>query len=85
MIDTDAGTDDAWAIFLCLAAHRNPSIPFRIVGITTTHGNCKVDNVTVNVTRILETAQEANVSFKYSIKCVNTYICNLMNIQALDS
>ncbi|CAG7823057.1 unnamed protein product, partial [Allacma fusca] len=38
LIDTDAGTDDAWAIFMCLAAHRDPNIPFKVVGLTCVTG-----------------------------------------------
>jgi len=61
VIDTDAGTDDAWAIFMLLRAHQDPLHPIRIVGITTTHGNTGVDNVTINVTRTLDTVHETNV------------------------
>ena len=66
MIDTDAGTDDAWALFMALAAHQNPDIPFRIVGFTCVQGNTSVDNVAVNVTRTLQTAGISNVSNNFS-------------------
>ncbi|CAG7837635.1 unnamed protein product [Allacma fusca] len=61
LIDTDAGTDDAWAIFMCLAAHHDPKIPLKVVGLTCVTGNTAVDNVTVNVTRTLQTVGEANI------------------------
>ena len=63
MIDTDAGTDDAWALLMCLAAHKNESIPFKIEAITCTHGNTTVDNVTKNVTRTLQTVNETTASY----------------------
>lgn len=61
LIDTDAGVDDATAIFLCLAAHKNPEIKLKIVGITCVSGNTCVDNVCINVTRILNTAEVEDV------------------------
>lgn len=61
LIDTDAGIDDAWAIFLMLQAHQNQNIPLNIVGVTTTHGNTGVDNVTLNVARILDAALQNDV------------------------
>lgn len=62
LIDTDAGTDDAWAIFLALAAHKAYDITgLKIVGLTTGCGNSSVDNVSINVTRTLETADENSV------------------------
>ncbi|CAG7786792.1 unnamed protein product, partial [Allacma fusca] len=60
LIDTDAGVDDAWAIFMCLAAHRDPHVPFKVVGLTCVTGNTGVDNVTMNVTRTLQTVGEEN-------------------------
>lgn len=45
LIDTDAGVDDATAIFFCLSAHENPEIKLKIVGITFVSGNTSVDNV----------------------------------------
>ena len=63
MIDTDAGTDDAWAIFTILAAHRDPSINIRLVGITCVHGNTDVDGVVMNVRRALNAANVSDVSF----------------------
>lgn len=62
LIDTDAGVDDATAIFLCLAAHKNPERKLKIVGITCVSGNTSVDNVCINVTRILNTAKVDDVN-----------------------
>lgn len=61
MIDTDAGIDDAWAIFLCLRAHQDPAVPLTIVGITASHGNTGIDNVTRNIGHVLEAANAENV------------------------
>ncbi|XP_066989767.1 nucleoside hydrolase-like isoform X3 [Macrobrachium rosenbergii] len=54
IIDTDAGLDDALAIFMALAAHKKKQI--EVIAITTVQGNTKVENVNSNVLRILETA-----------------------------
>jgi len=61
LIDTDAGLDDALAIIMALRAHRDPKIPFKIIGITCVAGNTEVDPVTINVTRILEIMGETEV------------------------
>jgi purine nucleosidase len=57
LIDTDPGIDDALAILLALAS---PEI--QIEGITTVHGNCSVDQATVNALSILELAGAGNIS-----------------------
>ena len=74
VIDTDAGMDDAWAIFTILRAHRDPFKAIRLVGITCVDGNTKLDNVVVNVTRTLEAGNALDVSlipiivnFSYSL------------------
>ena len=56
LIDTDAGIDDCLALFLAAAAHKDPEIPFKIVGITCVNGNTDVDNVCKNVLRTLQAA-----------------------------
>ena len=63
LIDTDAGADDAVAIFLALAAEsRNKSI--KIVAITCTYGNTEEEKVEQNVIKILTTANRTDVSYK---------------------
>ncbi|XP_042864350.1 inosine-uridine preferring nucleoside hydrolase-like [Penaeus japonicus] len=54
VIDTDAGLDDALGIFMALESHKRGDL--EVVAITTVQGNTKVDNVCVNVLRILQTA-----------------------------
>lgn len=49
LLDTDPGIDDSLAILLALAS---PEI--QIEGITTVHGNCSVEQATVNALSILE-------------------------------
>jgi purine nucleosidase len=56
IIDTDPGIDDALAILLALA-----SPELKVEGIVTVHGNCTVDQATVNTLAILELAKAANV------------------------
>lgn len=60
IIDTDAGLDDAWGMFLLFAAQKRISV--NVLGITCVAGNTSVDNVCVNVLRILEAAGK-DVSF----------------------
>ena len=57
LVDVDAGIDDAWALFMLLRAHENPAVDLRIEAITTVNGNTPVDNVLVNVTRVLLAAR----------------------------
>ncbi|XP_018009984.1 probable uridine nucleosidase 2 [Hyalella azteca] len=52
IVDTDAGIDDAGALFMLLEAHKKRLV--NIVAITTCHGNTTVDNVNRNVLRILD-------------------------------
>lgn len=79
VIDTDAGTDDAWGLFMAIRAHRDPSHPVRIVAITTVHGNTKVENVNKNVTRTLQTAGETGV--RYNAFLVNKTLINVRFLQ----
>jgi len=60
LIDTDGGTEDAWAIFMGLSAHQH-SRRVKIVGITCVYGTTTVENACVNVSRILNTVNEKNV------------------------
>lgn len=52
IIDTDAGVDDALAIMMAAAAHREGKVS--ILAITCIHGNTDIDNVTRNVFLTLE-------------------------------
>ena len=65
IIDTDAGLDDAWAMFMMLRAHKSIEVPFKVIAITCVKGNTSVDNVTVNVTRVLSVAKELSVMLNY--------------------
>lgn len=56
IIDTDPGIDDSLAILLALA-----SPELKVEGIVTVHGNCTVEQGTVNALSILELAQAADV------------------------
>jgi len=62
IIDTDAGVDDAVALFLALgyeAKQQNTDV--RIVAITCVLGNTKVNNVATNVLKVLKTANRLDV------------------------
>ncbi|KAG0721300.1 Inosine-uridine preferring nucleoside hydrolase [Chionoecetes opilio] len=54
IIDTDAGTDDALALFMALEAHKRGCL--EVLAITTVQGNTSLHNVNNNVLRILRTA-----------------------------
>lgn len=56
LIDTDPGIDDSLAILLALAS---PEV--KVEGITTIHGNCSVDQATVNALSILDLANAKGV------------------------
>lgn len=61
IIDTDAGMDDALAIFMALEAHKRKEI--EIIAITTVNGNTSVHNVNNNVQRILHTVDMQEVRY----------------------
>lgn len=61
IIDTDAGADDAAAIFMALNKEKDNS-SFKVIAITCVHGNTAVENVVVNVFKILQTVGRLDVS-----------------------
>ena len=60
LIDTDTGVDDAMALFMSLDAHKRNEI--QILGITAVDGNGPLKNVLVNIYRVLDTVDCADVS-----------------------
>lgn len=58
IIDTDAGIDDAQAIFMALTYPQEVDV----IALTCTHGNVKCDQVTLNVLRILKVVDRLDVS-----------------------
>lgn len=56
VIDCDAGIDDAVAIMIALS---QPNVD--LIGITCVNGNTAIDNVTVNVLRVLQTCQRLEI------------------------
>nr|AAH83433.1 Si:dkey-98p3.7 [Danio rerio] len=56
IIDTDCGIDDALAIIVALAA---PNV--KVLGITCCFGNTNVDNVCMNVMRVLTVCQQTQI------------------------
>lgn len=53
-MDVDAGTDDAWALFMLIKAMDSELC--EILAITCVNGNTSLDNVVVNVLRVLKAA-----------------------------
>lgn len=60
IIDTDAGPDDAAAIFVVLNGEKYNS-EFKVIAITCVNGNTVVDNVAVNVLKTLKTANRLDI------------------------
>lgn len=60
IVDVDAGVDDTMALLLLLAADSQKDI--EILGITCCHGNTSVNNVCINILRLLEAAGRSDVS-----------------------
>lgn len=53
IIDTDMGSDDAWALLMLLQAEKYLQ-NIKVLGITCVHGNASMENVVQNTRRILE-------------------------------
>lgn len=59
IVDVDAGVDDAVALLLLLSADGQKDI--EILGITCSHGNTHVNNVCVNVLRLLKAVGRSDI------------------------
>ena len=59
IIDCDAGVDDALALILLIAAHKQKQI--QIKAITCVNGNTTVDNVVTNVFRTLDVCEASDI------------------------
>ncbi|KZC05065.1 PREDICTED: pyrimidine-specific ribonucleoside hydrolase RihA-like [Dufourea novaeangliae] len=59
IIDCDAGVDDALALIILIAAHKQKQI--QIKAITCVHGNTTVDNVVKNVFRTLHVCETTDI------------------------
>lgn len=69
IIDVDAGSDDAIALLMLIAAHKRGDV--ELMGITCVAGNTNVDNVAINVLRVLGAVKALDVSFIYHIELNN--------------
>lgn len=61
ILDTDMGTDDAWALLMILKAvkyFKNVTL----LAITCVHGNTSMDNVVRNAYRVLSSMNRTDVS-----------------------
>jgi len=65
IVDCDAGTDDALALIMLLAAHKIKKI--NIKAVTCVHGNTDVNNVVKNVFRTLQICGITDVSCTVSV------------------
>lgn len=69
IIDCDAGVDDALALIILIAAHKQKRI--QIKAITCVNGNTTVENVVNNVFRTLHVCEAMDVSFLLRIVLLN--------------
>lgn len=60
IVDCDAGIDDALALFVLLAGHREKIV--NVKAVTCVNGNTKVHNVVKNVFRTLRVCECTDVS-----------------------
>lgn len=65
ILDTDMGSDDAFALQMLLKAEKSLN-NIKILAITTVHGNTSLENVLKNTYRLLDGFDRTDV--KYSIK-----------------
>ncbi|XP_015187490.1 PREDICTED: probable uridine nucleosidase 2 [Polistes dominula] len=61
IIDTDPGSDDALAILLALAHEKSSNGDFQVLAITCTYGNTYLENVEINVLKILQIANRTDI------------------------
>ncbi|XP_046403864.1 uncharacterized protein C1683.06c-like [Ischnura elegans] len=59
MVDVDAGSDDAHALLMLLAADKREEI--KLMGVTCVNGNTSLKNVCINVLRILRSVDRLDV------------------------
>lgn len=60
--DVDVGADDAWALFALLNAETDAHpAEHQLLAITCVTGNANVDQVAINVARVLQVAERSNV------------------------
>nr|CAD7576841.1 unnamed protein product [Timema californicum] len=70
IIDTDAGTDDATALFMALGYEKNQPSRVKVVAITCVHGNTRVDNVVLaNALVVLSsTAEDGEIEVRILVR-----------------
>lgn len=76
ILDTDMGTDDAWALMMLIKAEKILK-NIKILAITCVHGNTQIENVVKNTYRILHglnrtdvTSHKLNKMKKFEIKTI---------------
>lgn len=62
IVDTDMGTDDAWALLMLLKAEKCLQ-NIKILAVTCVNGNTTIDNVVKNTYHMLHGAGRTDVSF----------------------
>ncbi|XP_071452151.1 uncharacterized protein [Hetaerina americana] len=55
VMDVDVGNDDAWAIVMAASEHASSELGAEVIALTCVNGNTEVDNVVVNVLKLLKT------------------------------
>lgn len=62
ILDTDMGTDDAWALLMLLKAEKELK-NIKLLAITCVHGNTTLENVIKNTYRVLHGVNRTDVIF----------------------
>lgn len=61
VLDVDVGNDDAWGIIMAASNYAQTSLGVELLGITCVQGNTEVDNVVVNVLKVLKTMDRLDI------------------------
>lgn len=67
ILDTDMGTDDAWALLMLLKAEKELK-NIKLLAITCVHGNTTLENVIKNTYRVLHGVNRTDVIFYSAVK-----------------
>ncbi|XP_046403915.1 uncharacterized protein C1683.06c-like isoform X2 [Ischnura elegans] len=55
VMDVDVGNDDAWAIIMAASEYATTTLGAELIALTCVDGNTEVDNVVINVLKLLKT------------------------------
>jgi Inosine-uridine preferring nucleoside hydrolase len=81
IVDCDSGNDDAWAIISLLRAEHK--CDYKVIAITSVHGNTSVDHSSQNTLMILKTLNRLDVPVivKSKIKILHIKLLKISGLQ----